>query len=155
MGDSALKLHAADEVYRLASWNEVVVLDLYSLLTPDRIEQLENIVRAVARRESKATPLARLHTSLGLPPADTRRELTRMLRALDPLTHGWVIVLAGDGFWAAAQRSFSATLHLLSGSRTRMRFFKTDQEAASFVVHLCGRHHPLDIIELLRAVEHS
>jgi hypothetical protein len=149
MPGSSLAIHAADEVYRLASWNDVVLIDWHAEPTRERLQHFENVVRAVAHQEMKVTLLVRLRPNLGLPSTEVRSEITRVIRELASVTRGWAVLLEGDGFWAATHRSLSATMHLLSGSPSKMRFFKTDRAAATFVVHLCGRHHPLDIMRLL------
>lgn len=147
---SALAIHAVDEVYRLASWHEVVLVDWHDVPTSvDRFRRFEHVLRAVAYQESKVTGIIRLRPSLGMPPTEIRAEITRLLRDTESICNGWAVLLEGDGFWAATHRSLSATMHLLSGSRVKMRFFRTEHEAATFAAYLCGRHHPLDIARFL------
>jgi hypothetical protein len=152
---SSISIHAVDAVYRLASWNEIVLVDWHREPTHDRIVRLENVMRAVAYQESKATLFVRLRPHLGMPSAETRAELTQMFRDTESIITGWAVLLEGDGFWAATHRSVSATMHLLSGSRAKLRFFRTEHDAATYAAYLSGRHHPADVARFVSAVDQA
>ena len=92
--------------------------------------KLGEAIQLTAKDSSRVAVIVRVQPGLGIPPPDIRNALTRLLQDSEDQTLGWAVVLEGDGFWAAAHRSFSAGLQLLSRNKSKMRIFKTVDQAA-------------------------
>jgi hypothetical protein len=55
------------------------------------------------------------------------------------------VLLEGEGFFAATHRSLTATMHLLSGSKVKLKVFKTASEAAVWVTQIGSSHQSGDV----------
>lgn len=140
-------IRAADSHYGLASWHQVVVVEWRTFPSRERVVKLGEAIQLTAQDSSKVAVMVRVQPGLGIPPPEIRNALTRLLQESEDLTLGWAVVLEGDGFWAAAHRSFSATLQLLARSKSKMRIFKTVEQAAGWAGQLTDER-PTDLVTL-------
>jgi hypothetical protein len=145
-------LIVADDVYRLSRWMDLVIVDWKGLPTKDRLRAFEGAIQETATPDRKVTVVVRLRPGLGVPASELRDEITRVMRDSQNVTAGWCVILEGDGFFAATHRSLTATMHLLSGSKVKLKVFKTPSEAATWVVQLSPDHSAGDVA---MAIEHG
>ena len=142
---STLTMLASDDVYRLARWNDMVIVDWAGLPTKDRLRTFEAKINETAGGRQKVVVVVRLRPGLGVPTAEMRDEITRVMRDTQHITAGWCVLLEREGFFAATHRSLTATMHLLSGSKVKLKVFKTVSEAAVWVTQIGSSHQSGDV----------
>jgi hypothetical protein len=142
-------IFAADPEFKLGALQDIVVVDWVAIPTRPRVQAFDKAIRDAAKTHEKVTVIVRVRAPMKIPPQEIRDQLTGVIRDSEPHTTGWAVALEGDGFWAAAHRTFSASMHMLSGSKTKMRIFKDVDLAASWAADLCKHSAP----EIARIVE--
>jgi len=125
-------------------------VDWIAIPTVTRVRAFEKAIRDVAAAHEKATVIVRVRAPMKLPPQEIREQLTGVIRTTEPCTTGWSVALEGEGFWAAAHRTFSASMHMLSRSKVKMRIWKGVDEAAAWASELTKHSAPVikNVVEL-------
>ena len=145
---------SADGEFKLSRSRDIVIVDWIAIPTVPRVDAFDRAIRDVAAEHGKTTVIVRVRAPMKIPPAEIREKLTGVIAASEHHTTGWGVALEGDGFWAAAHRTFSASMHMLSRSKVKMRISRGVDEAATWACEL-SKHAKQDILRAIEATSNA
>lgn len=133
---AATSLYRAPGHYTIAQWEEIGIVHWLARGDSAAMERVHATLEPMVQAHPKGVSFIHIiHDGAGLPDADARKVLTRMMDAFAAATVCVGVVLLGNGFWASAMQSVLTGLRLLAPPRRwQMRFETTNEEMACWVV---------------------
>lgn len=129
-----LEISVADESYCIALWRNLVASAWSGTPTPTRVLRLrEAIQTAVQRSPDGVFVVLRLGALLPIPEGEARSIVVETMRRFDKDLLGWIIVMEGEGFRAAAARTVASTVRLLARASFPMTITADVSEGASLI----------------------
>jgi hypothetical protein len=119
----------------VAHWRDVAFVHWQAKADGAAMERVHEVLRSVVAEHPLGVSFVHVaEDGAGLPDADARRELSRMMADFADATVCVAVLLLGNGFWASAMQSVLTGLRLLAPPRPwQMRFATRSPEIAGWI----------------------
>jgi len=120
-------------VCAIGTWRNVVVIVWWSAGTGPATQRLEQVTAQMRTVNEKSTHIHLVKNRAGMPDADARTTLVKIMREHAEGIANCAVVVGGTGFWASTMRSAITSMRLLSPRSFEMRLHSTAAEMIAWL----------------------
>jgi hypothetical protein len=126
-------------VYDVGTMGRVFAVMWYRVPHSDHLENLlDELVRLHRARGEKLAYVAIIPQDIDVPEGMQRHALAKFGDRAAPFVDGAYLILEGDGFKHAVQRSIITTMYFLKGQSTKVTCYRSIVEASPEIAQRCG-----------------